>query len=251
MSDAVITQTPEQAEKNKQFLEDYKAQPEEAHRIQRKSKLARFTHASTVVTCILLAISGLFVFIPPLTQMLPADAVFAIRMSHRVFGVIFIVVPIISAIVAPNGLKHILKNLFHPWNKDDKKWLALFMPYLFMAKHLHMPDQDETKSGQRFSDGLIWLACLIMAVSGLILLLGTTVFDLGPAYRVVLFFHDLGFLMIAILGLAHIFVAGVFQPYRGMARVMWGDGTISESDALYHWGHWVRKEADKKHAEKK
>ena len=23
---------------------------------------------------------------------------------------------------------------------------------------------------------------------------------------------------------------------------MFGDGTVSESDALYHWGHWARQE---------
>jgi len=25
-----------------------------------------------------------------------------------------------------------------------------------------------------------------------------------------------------------------------MWKVMWKDGLISESDALYHWGHWAR-----------
>ena len=23
---------------------------------------------------------------------------------------------------------------------------------------------------------------------------------------------------------------------------MFGDGTVSEADALYHWGHWAREE---------
>ena len=42
-------------------------------------------------------------------------------------------------------------------------------------------------------------------------------------------------------GLAHIFLgAGIFQPYRGTHRLMFGDGTVSEADALYHWGHWAR-----------
>ena len=49
--------------------------------------------------------------------------------------------------------------------------------------------------------------------------------------------------LIAVFGLAHIFLgAGIFQPYRGTAKLMFGDGTVSESDALYHWGHWARKE---------
>ena len=50
---------------------------------------------------------------------------------------------------------------------------------------------------------------------------------------------------IAVFGLAHIFLgAGIFQPYRGTHRLMFGDGTVSEADALYHWGHWARKELE-------
>ena len=45
--------------------------------------------------------------------------------------------------------------------------------------------------------------------------------------------------------MAHIFLGGgIFQPYRGTHRLMFGDGTVSESDALYHWGHWARKELE-------
>lgn len=83
-----------------------------------------------------------------------------------------------------------------------------------------------------------------MGITGIILLLGTTLFDFGAGvHGVTLFLHDIGFLLIAVFGLAHIFLgAGIFQPYRGTAKLMFGDGTVSESDALYHWGHWARKE---------
>lgn len=213
-------------------------------RIQRKSKQARITHDVTVICIILLAISGLFVFIPSLSQLAGSGVVFVIRMSHRVIGVVFVVVPLVSAILAPKGVAHIFKNLFAKWDSDDKKWMALFMPYLFTAKHLHMPDQHEVKSGQRFADGMLWLFCAVMAVTGVAMLLGSTVFDMpaGP-YGIILLLHDIGFFFLAIFGLAHIFLgAGIFQPYRGTARIMWGDGTVSESDALYHWGHWAREE---------
>ena len=86
-----------------------------------------------------------------------------------------------------------------------------------------------------------------MAITGVIMLLGTTIFTLpGEVYAVVLFIHDIGFLLIAVFGLAHIFLgSGLFQPYRRTWKLMWGDGYVSESDALYHWGHWARKEIDK------
>ena len=145
--------------------------------------------------------------------------------------------------MAPKGVAHIFKNLFAKWNSDDKKWMLLFFPYLFMAKWIHMPDQDEVKSGQRFADGMLWVAGALMGVTGLILVAGSTIVDLGTGYGVVLLLHDLGFLLIAVFGLAHIFLGGgIFQPYRGTYKLMFGNGLVSEADALYHWGHWARKE---------
>ena len=62
-----------------------------------------------------------------LAQAVGADTVFVIRMSHRVLGFIFVLVPLISAIMAPKGVAHIFKNLFAKWNSDDKKWMLLFL----------------------------------------------------------------------------------------------------------------------------
>ena len=161
------------------------------------------------------------------------------RLTHGIA-----VIACISAIASPKGVGHIFKNLFAKWTSDDKKWMALFFPYLFLAKWIHMPDQDEVKSGQRFADGMLWLFGLLMAVTGVILLIGELGLNLGTtAHGVLLFLHDFGFLMIAVFGLAHIFLgAGIFQPYRGTHKLMFGNGMVSESDAIYHWGHWARKE---------
>lgn len=242
MNKGPVAVTAEEAAKNQQFLEAMAARGTERY-IKRHSLQARLTHDITIIACILLCISGLFVFVPALAAMAGPDTVWLIRMSHRVIGVIFVAVPIISAIMAPKGVAHIFKNLFAKWDSDDKKWMMLFFPYLFMAKWIHMPDQGEVKSGQRFADGMLWFAGALMGVTGVLLLLGTTVADFGGAQGIFLFLHDVGFLLIAVFALAHIFLgAGIFQPYRGTAKLMFGDGTVSESDALYHWGHWAREE---------
>lgn len=243
MSKEAVVISAEETAKNKEFLERMAACNKQRY-IQRHSLQARLTHDITVVACILLCISGLFVFIPSLAAALDANVIFVIRMAHRVIGVIFVGVPLISAILAPKGVKHIFKNLFDRWDSDDKKWMVLFFPYLFMAKWIHMPDQREVKSGQRFADGMLWFSGALMGVTGLIMLLGTTLFDFGGGVLgVSRFLHDVGFLLIAVFGLAHIFLgSGIFQPYRGTIKLMFGDGTVSESDALYHWGHWAREE---------
>lgn len=245
MSDAVKVSAADAA-LDREFLDERKASETQRY-IKRHSLQARLTHGITAACCILLCISGLFVFVPPLAQAIGSDAVFALRMAHRVLGAIFIIVPLISAIAAPRGVVHIFKNLFASWDSDDKKWMALFFPYLFMARFIHMPDQGEVKSGQRFADGMLWLFGGLMAVTGIVLVATGGKGGVGAhVYAVALFLHDVGFLGIAIFGLAHAFLGGgVFQPYRGMHRVMFGDGLVSESDALYHWGHWARSELEK------
>lgn len=212
--------------------------------IRRHSLQARITHGVTALCCLWLCLSGLFVFVPALTAAAGQDVVLALRLSHRVIGVVFILVPLVSAALAPQGAAHIARSLFAKWDSDDRKWMALFFPYLFMAKWIHMPDQHEMKSGQRFADGMLWASGLLMAVTGVALLLSATVLPLpAEVHGAFLFLHDVGFFLIAVFGMAHIFLGGgVFQPYRGTHRLMFGDGLVSESDALYHWGHWARKE---------
>ncbi len=226
---------------NDAFLEKRKAT---TRYIKRHSRQARWTHGITVICCLWLMISGCFVFVPPLAQMVGPNVVFGMRMSHRVIGVIFVLVPIISAIMAPKGVAHIWNNNVCKWTEDDKLWMKLFLPYLFRAKKIHMPDQDEQKSGQRFADGMLWVCGFVMAITGVFLLLGETCLAVpGGVHAVLLLLHDVFFLLMAIFACAHIFLgAGIFQPYRGMWKVMWKDGMISESDGLYHWGHWARKE---------
>ncbi len=243
MSKEVINVTPEEAKKNAEFIEARKASGVQI-RVQRTSLQARITHGVVAISCILLAISGLFVFCPPLAAAVGPNVTLAARMCHRVLGLIFCIVPIVSMIIAPKGALHIIKKNTVKWDHDDKMWLALFLPYLFTCKWLHMPDASETKSGQRVSDGAIIVLAFLMGITGLVLT-GNTVglYSLGTtAHAVWLFLHDLGFFLICIMGMAHILLGGgIIGPYRGMHRVMFGDGSLSEGEAIYHWAHWVRK----------
>jgi formate dehydrogenase subunit gamma len=208
--------------------------------IKRHSLQTRLTHGIFMASCILLAISGLFVFVPALATAVPANVVFGIRMAHRLLGIIFVAAPIISAITAPKGFKHFLGQYTMKWDKNDKVWLARFVPYMLGPKRVHMPDQRQIKSGQVVADGALMVLAFIMIVSGFALWFGGE----GPK-AVALLIHDLGFLGFTVFGVAHIYLgAGIFQPYRRTAGLMFGDGTVSESDALYHWGTWAREELE-------
>ena len=125
--------------------------------IPRHSKQTRFTHGVVAIACIWLAISGLFVFVPALANAFPGVSQ-AMRVSHRIVGAIFILVPIISAITAPQGFKAFCKKYFKKWTPEDFEFMKKFVPYMLGPKKVHMPDQDEVKSGQRFADGMLWVA---------------------------------------------------------------------------------------------
>ena len=211
--------------------------------IQRHSKQARFTHGVVAVSCIWLMISGLFVFVPGLASAVPQVAV-GMRVSHRIVGAIFIIVPLASALAAPKGFKSFLKKYFAKWTAEDREFMKKFVPYMLNAKKVHMPDQDEVKSGQRVADGAMVFGAALMALSGLVLWLGTSIWHApGGVIAGMRLVHDVFFIILVVLGLAHIYIgSGIFQPYRGMGKVMWGNGQISESDAHYHWGFWTREQ---------
>ena len=178
--------------------------------IQRHSLLTRVTHGVVAVSCILLAVTGLFVFVPSLGGgIMGGEFTKAMRMIHRVLAIPFILVPLIAILRSPGGFVHLFKeDIFGKWDKDDVAWAAKFPIYLFAPGKVHMPPQHHVKSAQRLADGALVFFCL-------------TVF----------------------VGLAHIYLgAGIFPAYRGTARIMFGDGKVSESDAAYHWGYWANQE---------
>ena len=209
--------------------------------IQRHSLFKRIIHGLTAVACLTLIASGAVIFIPAVGRAVGSNVVQFVRMTHRVFAVLFIGAPLVGLIVAPKGFVHIVNNLIAPWDADDKKFMMLFPKYLFAAKTTHMPKQHEVKSGQRLSDGLLILAAILIAVTGVVLWAGAFVSPL--VFSIALMLHDVAFVLIVIILCAHIYLgAGIFQPYHGLIRLMFGNGRVTEAEARYHWGHWADEE---------
>ncbi|WP_337388669.1 formate dehydrogenase [Duodenibacillus massiliensis] len=162
--------------------------------IQRHSLLTRVTHGVAAVSCILLAITGVFVFVPSLGGgIMGGDFTYAMRMLHRILAIPFILI----------------------------------------------------------ADGALVFFCFFLAVSGMVMWLNTGLLPDGSwkvefsptTVLVAHLVHDVFFFLTVFVGIAHIYLgAGIFQPYRGTARIMFGDGKVSESDAAYHWGYWANEE---------
>ncbi|MBE0477043.1 MAG: cytochrome b/b6 domain-containing protein [Coriobacteriia bacterium] len=209
--------------------------------IQRHSALKRWIHGIHTVSCMTLLVTGTLMFVPSIAGSISHGTLQGARLLHRIMGVVFIAAPLAGLAVAPSGLVHMMKNLFARWDRDDRRFMAMFPKYLFASKTTHMPKQHEVKSGQRLSDGLLIAASVLIALTGVVLW-GASFF--GPTLVLWgLVLHDVAFVLVAMIMVAHVYLgAGVFQPYRGSWRLMFGNGRVSESDALYHWGHWAEEE---------
>ncbi len=217
--------------------------------IKRHSVLARFTHDMVAVTTVLLALTGLFIFIMPLNNWAGADVTIGIAWAHKLIGIPFIFFPLLAILISPKGFVHFFKvDIFEKWDKDDYLFCKLFLPYLFFPSKVHMPPQREVKSGQRLADGILLFAGIMMGISGLILWLNTGLLPDGqwmikfsPGVMIFWkFMHDLFFIVMIVFGIAHAYLgAGIFEPYEGTGNLMFGNGMCSESNAVYHWGYWA------------
>ena len=220
--------------------------------IKRHSVLARITHGVVAISCILLAISGLFVLITAWNNGVGSEFTIAMRWTHRLLAIPFILIPLLAIIISPKGFVHLFKNnIFGKWDADDRTFAMRFIPYLFAPGKVHMPPQREVKSLQRVADGTLLFAGVFAAISGMILWLNTGLLPGGEwAYHfsqstllTAKIVHDISFIVIIVFGLGHIYLgAGIFEPYHGTLNLMFGNGKIKEADAAYHWGYWANNE---------
>lgn len=215
--------------------------------IQRHSAFARGLHWIHTIACLSLFATGLILFIPSVAAAVGTATVQGARMVHRVMAVIFIVAPIVSMIISPKGFVHLWKSLFFKWDADDKEFMKKFFPYLLFGAKQHMPPQKINKSGQGAVDGVLIFASVFISLTGVVL--WWPEFFGGASsglFQWSLMLHSGLMILIGVIMLAHIYLgAGIFQPYKGSGKLMFGNGRVTESDALYHWGHWAKDELKK------
>lgn len=210
-------------------------------RIKRHDVFLRTWHWTNLISWAFLTITGLFLYVPALGNSLGQDFLNTGKIIHRIFAVLFIAVPVLITLIKPSTFGHSFKNLFAKWDQDDKDFMKKFFAYLFNPKKYHMPKQHFVKSGQRISDLTLYFLMIVIAITGVMLWANVP----GVWFRLALLGHDLAFLGMSLIMVIHIYLGGgLFQPYRRSASMMLGDGTVGESDALYHWGHWAEAELE-------
>ncbi len=210
--------------------------------VQRRSAVARFIHFIHFLSVAFLFYSGLALFHPWFGSWADWVGGFTVtRYAHRIAAIFFIGIPLLGIIFNWKGFAELMRDIFAPWDEDDRKWVRKFLPYLFNAK-TKMPPQGKIKSGQRVGDWFVLASSLFLALTGLVM----WQYEYFPRVFVRWMYpiHDTSMIVLVVFLLVHIYLgSGLFQPYRGMYRVIFGDGQLAEEKARYHWRKWVEKAA--------
>lgn len=214
-------------------------------RIKRQSSTARFVHWVHTISSFLLFYTGLALYIPALNGMAVVfGGIQNSRLVHHYSGFAFVGVPIVIGLANWEGLMNFVREIFNWEGKDDSESLKKFPAYLFNA-NTPMPSQGKLKGGQKFGGWFILASSVLISLSGIVMY-----FDASFSRSLVLWMyplHELSTIVLGVFLMIHVYLgAGIFAPYRGMGRAMFGDGTVSESQAEHHWPKWAKEQKTKR-----
>ncbi|MBM3156197.1 MAG: hypothetical protein FJ004_02800 [Chloroflexi bacterium] len=200
--------------------------------IERYSGRARAQHWWIVVCSILLAITGMFLF---LSWFGPASWWGYSRLVHRIAAVGFVAIPVIYALMNPKSTLEWIKEAF-TWGKDDLGWLKSAPTYYFGLDIVPMPPQDRSNTGQKLWMLVVILTSIIFVISGALMWFFKGI--VGPGvFQWAVFAHDVAFITAGAMLLVHVILGSVHPRFTEALRSM-VTGKVTAHYAKSHHGKW-------------
>jgi len=202
--------------------------------IPRYTTLERSLHWAHTATFLILAATGMILFVPIFAPLARGEAGQFIRLLHRICAVFFAAVPIIYALIAPRRLLQTLKDL--RFNKSDIEWLKNAFPYYVLGQHRSMPPQGRWNTGEKANVVLLVASTIIFTITGFLMWFGK---GIVPAwlFQASVIIHDLAMIVSVNMFIIHFYLA-VAHPLMWQSLVSMRFGVVSESYAREHHGKW-------------
>lgn len=196
----------------------------------------RTVHWIHTVAFILLLITGLLVFVPSLSFLMGGSAIS--RYIHRIFAVVYMIVPFFFLFADPEGVRSSLRTIF-TWSGDDWQWLKAMPSFYFLGRgEEKMPPQEKFNTGQKAWYLLVFLASFLIIVSGLVMWIGRELVGVG-VYQTMLTIHDLSMIPLVIMFFVHVYV-GVFHPVMASGTLFRNPMISGMTDAEYARKHHTK-----------
>lgn len=204
----------------------------EVERYRKPTRILHWIHSGAFV---ILFLTGLVLFIPPL-GFLAQDG--WTRIVHRVMVVIFVAAPIIYV---PMNLKATLKGIKEAftWGVEDLEWLKAAPAYYMLADEEAMPPQGHMNTGQKMWWFIVIVFGVIFFLSGLVMLVFKTTAPPGVLQWAV-FVHDVAFIVTGAMLFVHIYLSfhPLMRPTRTGAWSSMARGKVSAEYARKHHRKW-------------
>lgn len=188
----------------------------------------RVVHWIHAAAFFVLFITGLALIWPPLSFLAAGGLS---RILHRVAAVVFLLTPVLYALIDFRGLRDLVRDSF-TYTREDLEWLKGFPGY-FLGRTSHLPPQGRINAGQKIHHALTIISYFTISGSGLVLWLGKG--SLGPAgLLIATITHDLSMALMAVLTVGHIYFTFVYDALPAMTT-----GYVTEEYARMEHSLWL------------
>lgn len=207
------------------------------HELVRFRLRTRWLHWVVVVSCLILAITGLFLYMPPISAVAQGGYT---RVIHRIAAIMFVGAPVLYFMIAPGISVSFLKRVFS-WGRSDLEWAKAAPWYFFCTDKSRMPPQPGMDSGQKLF-ALVTVLCYIgFMVSGAIMWFhGDSVSD--GIFNSSAFAHELSFVIGGTMVLVHMFRSIHPRMTESLSSMI--TGKVSADYARSHHGKWYAEVMD-------
>ena len=127
---------------------------QEVERYRKPTRVLHWVHAGAFV---LLFLTGLVLFVPPL-GILAQDS--WTRLIHRIAAIVFVVAPLIYMPMNWKATLQGVKEAF-TWGKEDMGWLKAAPRYYFLSDEKSMPPQGHMNTGQK----MWWFMAIVFGIA--------------------------------------------------------------------------------------
>lgn len=207
----------------------------QAKTVLRHGAAVRVFHWAYAVAFVVLAVTG-FVLLIPWTAMATGEAGETNRFLHRIFGVVMIVAPVLTLLLAGKAFAKDLRLAFS-WRREDIVTMkVLFSKTYWTGDTKGLPSQGRFMAGQKINIAthvLIWAA---LVVTGLVMWFGKG--EVAPWFMALMILvHSLAAIGAVCFTIVHLYMVTTLPYTRDAIGAMFS-GHMPEEVAKSHHPKW-------------
>ena len=165
----------------------------------------RIVHLLTAVLIISLAASGITLL--HYSDFLPLLEIKLLRWSHRVLGLLLLLMPVLYLVLDKRHLVRFLGNIFF-WNRTDWDWLKALMRHIGNGKKHSIPARVQFNPGQKaWYLYIVSIVFPVLGITGVVQWLGLDYGYLNPSFlSIVMLLHMIFALATDMLLFVHVYL---------------------------------------------